>query len=1018
MKPFIRFTLVFLLVFISADMDISAIAQDFDEDMFNGLRYRNIGPSRGGRVTTVAGVSSQPNVFYMGATGGGVWKTEDYGQSWRNISDGYFETGSIGAIRVAPNNPDIIYVGTGSDGIRSNVITGRGIYKSSDAGRTWEFIGLRDTGQIGSVEVHPTNPDIVFVAALGHAYGPNRDRGVYRSKDGGSTWERVFYLSEDTGAIDLELAPDNPDEIYVGMWHGVRQAWTIISGNLEGGLFKSSDGGDTWNKMTTGLPTGIFGKSDLAVSKDNPDRVYALIEALEGSGFYLSEDRGRTFRLVSSQGGLLNRPFYYCNIDADPSNADVLYVNTGSYYKSSDGGRTWQTRSTPHGDNHDMWINPNDSNLFIQSNDGGANVTRDGGQTWSTQNNQPTAEIYQVAVDDQFPYWVYGGQQDNSTIMVPSAPPYSTAIGPTAYWRAIGGCETGPAVPKPGNHNIVFANCKGRFGVYNKITGQEKQYYVGAANMYGHNPKDLKYRFQRVSPIHVSPHDPDIVYHASQYLHKTTDDGVTWETISPDLTAFESDKQVISGSPITRDITGEEFYSTIYAIQESPVQRNLIWVGANDGPVHVTRDGGRNWENVTPNDIPSGGRVQTIEPSPHLAGKAYFAAYRYLCADDYEPYIYKTEDYGQTWTRITNGRNGIPIDSPTRVIREDPYREGLLYAGTEFGMYISFDDGKNWQSFQQNLPATPITDIKIYREDMVLSTMGRSFWIMDNLTPLHQMNSQVRNSDFRLYEPKTAYRFRGGGGRGGGSGPEYPRTGAVIDFYFADQPSGRVTLEILDSGGELVRSYSNQPSSIVFEAPSRPGIQEFDTRRGAGLNVVKGNNRFIWDLSHSGSWSAPRGGRGGRGGGGGRSGPMAVPGNYTLKLTAGGRTQTVELELLADPRVAESGITQAIFTEQLEFSLKIRDMISNANLTLSQLNEARQKFSSDRAKMEKLDALYAKMVTSQGTYQTPMLMDQMNYLNSMLGRADQKPGNHAYIRYEELYEILLSIIEDLNDITG
>ncbi|MEE9470177.1 MAG: hypothetical protein V3W32_00550, partial [Gemmatimonadota bacterium] len=651
-----------------------------------------IGPSRGGRVTAVAGHADLPGTFYMGAVGGGVWKTTDYGQKWYNVSDGFFRTGSIGAIRVAGSDPNVVWVGTGSDGLRSNVIAGRGVYRSGDAGETWDLVGLGDVGQIGAVLVHPTDPDIAYVAAIGHAFGPSPERGVFRTTDGGRTWERVLFVSDSTGAVDLEFAPDDPSVLYAATWRAERKPWTIISGAREGGVFKSEDGGDTWKRLTQDLPHGLVGKGDLAVSAADPDRLYVLIEAEPGGGLYRSDDRGESFELVSTQNGLLNRPFYYTNVDADPSDADVVYVNNEGFFRSTDGGRTFARRPTPHGDNHDMWINPDDSDLFIQSNDGGANVTRDGGETWSTQRNQPTAELYQVDLDDRFPYWAYAGQQDNSTIAVPSLPPFPAPGGHTAYWRAIGGCETGPAVPKPGNPDIVYANCKGRFGRYNLATGQEQQYYVGAQSMYGHNPRDLIYRFQRVSPIEVSPHDPGVVYHASQYVHRTTNEGLTWETISPDLTANEPDKQVISGGPITRDITGEEFYSTIYALEESPLEKGLIWTGANDGPVHVTRNGGVRWDEVTPSDLPPGGRVQSIEPSPHQAGKAYIAVYRYLLGD-WEPYIYRTTDYGASWTRLTSGDNGIPADHPTRVVREDPDREGLLYAGTEFGMFVSFDDG-------------------------------------------------------------------------------------------------------------------------------------------------------------------------------------------------------------------------------------------------------------------------------------------------------------------------------------
>jgi photosystem II stability/assembly factor-like uncharacterized protein len=978
-------------------------------ELFSGLKFRCIGPSRGGRVTTVEGVTEEPGTFYMGAVGGGVWKTTDYGQSWKNISDGFFETGSIGDIQVADSDPNIIYVGTGSDGIRSNVIKGLGVYKSSDAGKTWEFAGLRNVGQIGAVEVHPTNPNIVFVAALGQAFGPNSERGVFRSKDGGKNWEKVLFLSDTTGAADLEFAPDDPNTIYASMWRAERKPWTIISGGLEGGVYKSIDGGDTWEKLGGGLPTEIIGKNDLAVSAADPNRVYVLYEALEDEGLYRSNDRGENFELVSNQKNLLDRPFYYCNLDADPSNADVLYVNTTGFFKSSDGGKTWQRRSTPHGDNHDMWINPNDPNLYIQSNDGGANVTRDGGETWSTQTNQFTAELYQIAVDDQFPYWIYAGQQDNSTIMVPSLPPYSPAIGPTGFWQAIGGCETGPAIPKPGNHNIVYANCKGRFGRYNKLTGQEKQYYVGASNMYGHNPKDLKYRFQRVSPIHVSPHDPNIVYHASQYLHKTTDEGVTWETISPDLTAFTPETQVISGSPITRDITGEEFYSTIYAIQESPLKIGLIWVGANDGPVHVTLDGGKNWKDVSPKDLPKGGRVQTVEPSPHQAGKAYFATYRYLLGD-WQPYIYRTNDYGKTWKRLTTGKNGIPNDYPTRTVREDPDREGLLYAGTEFGMFISFDDGENWQKFQLNLPITPITDIKVFRKDLIISTMGRSFWIMDNVTPLHQMSDEISNSDYHIFQPNDAYRLRHRASRE----PEYPAPGAVIDYFINEEPENEIKLEISNSTGKTIRTFisRNRPQQNNQQQRGRRGFA------GSNLEKSKGMHRFNWDMRHDGPVNA----RTGRSRG---AGPMVSPGNYQAKLTIGNWSQTVSLNLLTDPRVENDGVTQDVLLEQEKLCLRVQGLLEDARKAQDKINQARKelkekvdsKNKNAIKKDDQLKKLESKFVTNNTIrYPTPMLVDQISYLNSMLNRADQKPGKDAYDRFEELSDLLNNYSVELDKI--
>jgi photosystem II stability/assembly factor-like uncharacterized protein len=1006
------FFLVFLLSIALGAVDNSTF--------FRGLKYRCIGPTRGGRVTAVAGVPSAPGTFFMGATGGGVWKTTDFGQSWINVSDGTFETGSIGAIAVSQANPDIIYVGTGSDGIRSNVITGRGIYKSVDCGKTWTFTGLRKAGQIGAVLIHPQNPDIVYIAAMGSAFGPTQERGIYRTRDGGKTWELVHFLSNRTGAVDLEFCPGDASTIYASMWHGERKPWTIISGGAEDGLYKSIDGGDSWHKLTGGLPSGLFGKSDLAVSAADSSRLYALIEAPgDKGGVYRSDDRGASFEQVSSARGLVRRPFYYTNIDADPTNADVVYVNCERFYKSTDGGKKWKSMRTPHGDNHDMWINPHDSSIFIQSNDGGANVTRDGGKTWSTQNNQPTAELYTVDVDDQFPYWVYAGQQDNSTIMVPSFPPYSTAIGHTAFWRAVGGSETGPAVPKPGNHNIVYANNKGRFGRYNKLTGQEKQYYVGAANIYSHNPRDLKYRFQRVAPIHVSPHDASVIYHCSQFVHKTTDEGVTWQTISPDLTAFEADKQVISGSPITRDITGEEFYSAIYSIQESTLQKGLIWVGANDGPVHVTRDGGKKWLKVTPRTLPPGGRVETVEPSPHRPGKAYIAVYRYLL-NDWQPYIYRTDNFGKTWQRLTSGKNGIPQDSPTRVVREDPDRQGLLYAGTEFGMYISFDDGATWQPFQLNLPATPVTDIKVYRKDLVLSTMGRSFWILDNLTPLHQLSKNINGSDHHLFAPRNAHRIRSRRRwrRPAATDPQYPRHGLAIDYYLAREPIEEIQLDILDKNGTLVRGFS---SKAPAKGQTPLAKQVFDTSpwhlEGQGtprLPKKGGMHRFIWDMRHAGAWHPdPRRS--------GFMGPMALPGTYTMKMTIGKWSQSRTFKLLMDPRVIQDGVTTDDVRQQLNLCHKIRDTISRARMAAEMIKQNRKKLKGKKDNQAKdfdrqLAALQARFETARGTYQTPMLLDQLNYLYYMLIRADQKPGQDARTRLIELNHCLAEYIAKLKQI--
>jgi len=1002
------FTIGLALLTLIALPDQPILAQGAETNpLFKDLTFRNIGPTRGGRATAVAGIHDKPGTFFMGSTGGGVWKTTDYGHSWDNVSDGYFATGSIGSIRAAQSNTDIIYVGTGSDGIRSNVITGKGVYKSTDGGKTWEHIGLEKVGQIGAVVIHPEEPNTVFVAAIGDAFAPNPERGVYRTTDGGESWEKVLYISDKTGAVDLELAPDDPNTVYACMWRGMRKPWTIISGGREGGIYKSINGGDNWVQITKGLPSDPFGKSDLAVSADDPNRVYALIEADESKkegGLYVSSDRGESFTKVSTYAPLLDRPFYYCNVDADPNDAEVVYVNSTRFFRSKDGGKNWTRMSTPHGDNHDMWIHPDDSDLWVQCNDGGANVTRDGGKTWSTQKNQSTAELYQVEVDDQFPYWLYAGQQDNSTIALPALPPHSPTGGYSSFWTAVGGCETGPVVPKPGNPDIVYANCKGRFGVYNKKTGQERQYYVGAANMYGHNPKNLKFRFQRVAPIHVSPHNPDVVYHTSQYVHKTTDDGQTWEIISPDLTAFEEDKQVISGSPITRDITGEEFYSTIYAIRESSLKEGLIWVGANDGPVHVTRDGGQNWTKVTPEAFKNGGRIDAVEPSPHDEAKAFVAGYRFQLGD-WKPYIYKTEDYGTSWTLLTPGDNGIPADYPVRVVREDPNREGLLYAGTEFGLYISMDDGRHWQPFMQELPVTPITDIKIKDQDLVLSTMGRGFWILDDLSPLYQINEQIALQDIYLMKPRDSYRMRY---RRTSSDyvPYYPGAGVLIHYHLKNKVDDEIVLDILDEEKNVIRSFTNKrknedDADDIPEPSMSTGffVQGFN----AELKSDIGLHRLNWDMRHLGAWSER---------GAGRGGPMVAPGTYFARLKIGNRESTVRFEILPDPRMIEAGVSLADMLAQEELNLKVRDLRTQVNRMASMVEKEYEKVAGAvkdnggddklKAELAKLQTLKDALITKEGRYMKPVLVDQTRYLSSMIGRADQRPGQDAYERYEEL----------------
>lgn len=1006
LKKFMKNNFTLLLAFLCLIITELSGQSNLDFDIF---QYRYVGPDRGGRVTAVTGVPSQPSTFYMGATGGGVWKTEDYGTSWKNISDGYFESPSIGAIQVAANDDNIIYVGTGSDGLRSNVIGGKGVYKSIDAGKTWRNVGLKKTGHIGAVEIHPENNQIAFVAAIGQAFNANEERGIYRTKDGGENWEQVLFLSDTTGFADLEFMPSNPNIIYAAAWRAERKPWTIISGGKENGIYKSINGGDKWERVGKGLPE-LMGKIDLAVSPSDSKVLYALVEApAPEGGLYRSDDQGRNFKLVSKQFSLLDRPFYYCNVEADPQNVETVYVMATQFWKSSNGGKSWKMMSVPHGDNHDIWINPENSDLFVQANDGGANVTHNGGKTWSTQFNQQTAELYQVEVDNQHPYWLYAGQQDNySTISVPSLPSRTHQAGAVGLIMDTGGCETGPAVPNPENANIVYSNCKGKFSVFDKITGQERRYDVGAAYMYGHNPKDLKFRFQRVSPIHVSPHDASIIYHCSQFVHKTTDEGKTWEIISPDLTAFEADKQVISGSPITRDITGEEFYSTIYSIRESSIEKGVLWVGANDGPIHVSKDGGANWSNVTPKSIGKGGRVDSVEPSPHEAGSAYVSILRYQLGD-WKPYIYKTENYGKSWKLLTTDNNGIPNDYPIRVIRADPNKVGLLYAGTEYGLYISFDDGKNWQSFQQNLPITPITDIKIHRKELVTSTMGRGFWIIDNLNPLYQNFEKLDLAKVNLFQPKDTYRYRYrsfSNSRTMVPSPRYPRSAVQIHYLLPDSVSGRIQLEIINEAGKTIRTYTNKKFTKEEKESRDMATNEFTYTISTRLKKTSGLHTFLWDMRHAGAWDANDN----------RSysnGPYAAPGNYKIRLTIGEESYDQDFELMIDPRVTAIGVTQKDILAQEALGLQIIDLLSatkrKAKLVEDKLKALKKE---DTEEKTKLEALKKRLVRAKGRYTETRFINQVSYLFGIVNGSDHLPGRDAYERYEELKKELEGMIVD------
>ncbi len=894
-----------------------------DPNLLKGLQYRSLGFSRGGRATAVAGIPDKPLTYYFGSTGGGVWKTNDAGITWTNVSDGFFEVGSIGAIAVADSDPNVVYVGTGSACPRGNISPGGGVYKSTDAGKTWKLIGLKEAGQIGRIRVHPKDHNLVYVAALGHLFGPNEERGVFRSKDGGKTWEKVLFVSAKTGAVDLSMDPNNPRIIFAAMWTAERKPWTIISGGEESGLHKTTDGGDTWKKLSNGLPTGIVGKIGVAISPASSDRVWALVEAPEArGGVYRSDNGGENWRKINGERKFLQRAWYYIHIYADPLDPETVYVLNTGFYRSTDGGKTYQSISVPHGDNHDLWINPTDSKKMINSNDGGANVSLNGGTSWTGQMNQPTAEIYRVTVDNQFPHRIYGAQQDNSTASVPSR----AGFGEAQSFYSVGGGESGHIAVDPRNPNIVYAGSYGgtitRMDASTRLARSVMAYPESAT---GQRAADLKYRFQWNAPILISPHDPDVVYHTSQHVHRTRDGGHSWEVISPDLTRNDKSRQDYSGGPISRDNTGVEVFATIFAFVESPLTKGLLWAGSDDGLVHISRDDGANWKNVTPAGMPDFGTVNMIDVSAHDPGRAFIAAHRYRL-DDFKPFIFRTNNYGQSWDLLTDGQNGIPPNHFVRVVREDPDRKGLLYAGTEFGMYISLDDGAHWRPLQLNLPITPITDLAVYRKDLVVATQGRAFWMLDDLTPLHQINDTVAKSRAYLFAPRQAYRA--------------PGHTALIQYYFAEEPKETVTLEILDAKGKVIQTYSSKPQDTAETGTQPEESEESPFARLAGDRRVPtraGMNRFAWNLAYPAIFTIPP--RTVMWGGGGRTGPKAVPGAYQVRLKMGDWSQTQSLQIAKDPRIST---TQAEFEEQFDLANRIGEKVKELYDSLLNLRDVRK----------------------------------------------------------------------------
>jgi photosystem II stability/assembly factor-like uncharacterized protein len=942
-----------------------------DVSSLKALKWRLIGPFRGGRVAAVTGVESQPSVYYFGGAAGGVWKTVNSGSSWECLSDGQpFGTASIGDIAVSESDPNTVYVGTGEYDIRGNVSVGDGMYKSTDAGKTWKHIGLENTRQIARVRVNPRNPDLVYVAALGHVWAPNDDRGIYRSKDGGKTWEKIFSKGAKSGASELVFDPTNANILYAGFWEAYRKPWDLESGGPGSGIFKSTDGGDTWAELTKnpGLPKGVIGNIGLTVSAANPDRVWALIEADDG-GVFRSDDAGKTWKKMNDQRKLRQRAWYYGRIFADPKDPEKVYATNVGFFRSDDGGKTWNPIPTPHGDNHDLWISETDPQRMIEGNDGGATVTANGGKNWSSEGNQPTAQFYRVALDDDFPYHAYGAQQDNTTVKIATRGP-SGSIG-ERDWYPVGGGESGWIAPLPKNSNVVFAGSyDGLLTRYDHADGQTRDITIWPDNEMGWAPDKLKYRFQWTFPLLFSLHDPNLMYAGGNVLFSSTDQGQSWKPISGDLTRNDKSKQVSSGGPITKDNTSVEYYDTIFTVEESPLQKGLLWAGSDDGMVHLTRDGGEHWEDVTPKNAPEWIQINSMEASPFDPGTAYIAATMYKFDDD-RPYLYKTTDYGKSWQQITNG---IPPGAFTRCIREDPNKKNLLYAGTETGIYVSFDAGSKWQSMQLNLPVTQIADLAIQKREheLVAATHGRAFWIFDDTNVLAQLSDGLANEDLHLFQPKHTYRgaFGRGFGREESDSGANPASGAVIYYWLKSKPTTDVTLEFLDESGKLVKKISSKPEKKESAAGASPAAEEEEEepRRG-GRNVLapaeQGLNRFEWDLRYPDAtkfpgmilWS------------GGVRGPEVVPGTYQVRLTANGKTQTEKFEVRKDPRIAT---TPEQFAAQLELSLQMRDKLSRTNGAVVQIRQVRQQ----------IDQLVARLESEAQTDKTRSVLSQAKTLSA------------------------------------
>jgi len=984
--------------------------QPIDVEQFKNAKFRSIGPYRGGRSSAVTGVVDSPNTFYFGAAGGGVWRTEDNGGNWKNISDGFFG-GSIGAVAVSEWDPNVIYVGGGEKTVRGNVSHGYGIWKSLDKGKTWKSMGLKDSHRIPRVRIHPKNPDLVYVASMGHLSGPNKERGIFRSKDGGANWEKILYVNDEVGFVDLVMDPNNARVLYASSWRVKRTPYSLESGGQGSALWKSTDGGDNWKNIieNKGMPKGTIGINGITVSAANSDRLWAMIEAKEG-GLFRSDDAGKTWSKINKERKLRQRAWYYTRLYAHPTNVDTVFVLNVRFWKSKDGGKSFDSINTPHGDHHDLWINPRKPEVMIVGDDGGAQVTRDGGTSFSTYLNQPTAQFYRVTTDNHFPYRIYGAQQDNSTVRIDHRS-FGGRITETNWERTAGG-ESGHIAPNPDDPEIVYGGSYDGFLTrIDHRTGSVRLIDVWPDNPMGKGADVLKYRFQWNFPIFFSPHDSKVLYTAANHLFKSTNQGQSWQQISPDLTRNDKSKQVSSGGPITQDNTSVEYYSTIFAALESPHEKGILWTGSDDGLIQLSKDGGATWKNVTPSGLPDWTQINSMEVDPFNKGGLYIAGTRYK-SDDFKPYLYKTENYGRSWKKITKG---IPKNHFTRVVRADAKRRGMLWAGTESGLYLSLDDGKNWQSFQQNLPIVPITDIALKDDDVIIATQGRAFWVLDDVSWMQQYKNKDDQNAIRVYSPGTSYRLNGGVNKNPGNAGTNAPNGVIFDFFLKDKPklsekkksssdennkdekvkdsvakkdktneqALAVSLTIYDAENNKVRSYSSTSN-------------ESDQQ----MKLTQGFNRFVWDLRYQNIkdfkgmivWS------------GGLSGAKAIPGDYSAEFKLGEISQKVKFSVKGDPRLST---TKDDYKAQLEFLLSVSDKANQLTKSIKEIRgyyaKIKQvtagldgKITSEKSLKEAAKSLKEKLTeVEKALYQTKnqSRQDPLNFpgrlLNSLIGLKTQ-----------------------------